>query len=267
VSDNQGVQNSFNEINLTKFNQHYGVPSLYEEKRDAPKTRAAIQIPHPWTRSVNGLFFLKGRQPLHPFAGHGVGCEFNGRLLVRFTYQTVGDSLQGAVYYLTRPNVKNAEENFLGPLCGAISPSGHIYVGSIHDSGWSGGRNTGSIVRLTANGKLPNGIRELRAIPDGFEIEYIRPINRKTAGVAANYTISGYTRNWKGGYATPDSGRYRVGIKSIEIAPGDKIVRLHVNQLKERFVYEVTCSKVNSADGTELWPKTGHYTMNQIPKK
>src|SRR5690606_18961275 len=55
VSDNQGVQNTFNEINLLIPGASYGVPSRQEENRDAPETKAAIQVPHPWTRSVNGL--------------------------------------------------------------------------------------------------------------------------------------------------------------------------------------------------------------------
>ncbi|MEO1997387.1 MAG: hypothetical protein ABGZ17_19185, partial [Planctomycetaceae bacterium] len=58
VSDNQGVQNTFNEINHLQQGRHYGVPSRYETRREAPATAPALQIPHPWTRSVNGLVFL-----------------------------------------------------------------------------------------------------------------------------------------------------------------------------------------------------------------
>lgn len=60
-TDNQGVQNTFNELNhLVPFSR-YGVPALYDpppEKDPWPERYPAIQIPHPWTRSVNGICFL-----------------------------------------------------------------------------------------------------------------------------------------------------------------------------------------------------------------
>lgn len=49
--------------------------------------KAAIQIPHPWTRSVNGLVFLTGKEGYPDLKGHGIGCEYNGRFLIRFTTQ------------------------------------------------------------------------------------------------------------------------------------------------------------------------------------
>ncbi|MFM9962840.1 MAG: c-type cytochrome, partial [Planctomycetaceae bacterium] len=98
VSDQQGVQNCFNEINYLVEGAHYGVPSTHEEDKDAPETKAAIQIPHPWTRSVNGLVFLTGKEGYPDLKGHGIGCEYNGRFLIRFSTQRVGDVMQGAVY-------------------------------------------------------------------------------------------------------------------------------------------------------------------------
>lgn len=265
VTDNQGVQNCFNEINYIEDGRHYGVPSLYEDDADAPPMRAAVQVPHPWTRSVNGLFMLPDQFPVSELGGHGVGCEYNSRLLVRFTHHRVGDSVQGAVYYLTLPAFKNEEQNFLGPICGAVSPRGEIYIGSIHDSGWLGGLNTGSIVRLTPNGRLPNGIRELRAVPGGFELEFMAPIDKSAASDVSNYSISGYTRVWEGGYATPDSGRYRVNVKSVEVSPDGRTATLRVDELRENYVYEVSCGDVGKAANIELWPDTGHYTMNRVP--
>lgn len=265
VSDNQGVQNTFNEINWVREDHHFGVPSYHERDIKVEPHRPAIQVPHPMTRSVNGLFFLPSDFAYQQLAGHGIGCEYNGRFLIRFTYQEVGDSIQGATYYFTKPNYANPNENFLGPLCGAVSPDGDLYIGSIHDSGWLGGRNTGSIVRLRPNGKLPNGIRELRATSDGFEIEFFSRVDPKAAALVENYSISGYTRVWQGSYTTADSGRYRVNVKSIDVINGGKSVRLHVDELKQQYVYDVSCSDIGTAEQPKLRPNTGHYTMNRIP--
>ena len=275
VTDNQGVQNTFNEINLLVPGRHYGVPSRHEPN---PKIKAyppAIQVPHPWSRSVNGLFFLPAQKPGFSkktgfpgsLAGHGIGCEYDSRFLVRFTTQKVGDVTQGAVYYLSRPNSGVGDNNFVGPICGAVAPNGDVYIGNIYDSGWLGGQNTGAITRLRPNGKLPNGIRELRATADGFEIEFQSEIDRTAAAKIGSYNISGYTRAWQGSYATPDSGRHRAEVTAAVVAKDGRSVRLKVNGLREGFVYEVSCGRIGADKKTPLWPATGHYTLHKIPRK
>lgn len=261
-TDNQGVQNTFNELNHLRDGVHYGVPKHYEEDLKVDASRPAIQIPHPWTRSVNGIHFLSTDHPIQRIAGHGIGCEYNGRLLVRFTLDEVDGQLQGATYYLTKPNVPDADSNFLGPICVTSGPNGEIYVGSIHDSGWLGGLNTGSIVKLTPSEDQPNGIREIRATQDGFEIHFAQRVDVDAASNPKNYSISGYTRVWKGGYGTSDSGRYVPQIQSADVSSSGNMVRLKVDPLKTGFVYDIS---VNLPDA-DLWPATGHYTLSRIPK-
>lgn len=264
VTDNQGVQNTFNEINLLQNGGHYGVPSRYEENPHAEALWPAVQVPHPWSRSVNGLLILRDVKTEPQWLGHGIGCEYDSRFLMRFTVQQVGDTVQGAGYYFSRPHQDAGSENFVGPLCGTVAPNGDIYIGSIHDSGWLGGLNTGAITRLRRKGDLPNGIRELRATHDGFELEFLKPVDRQTAADSERYTISGYTREWGGNYATPDKGRYRVNITEIVVSRDARTVRLTVDRLEERYVYEVTCEPITT-DDQPLWPATGHYTMTRIP--
>ncbi|HEY3968541.1 MAG TPA: hypothetical protein VGM05_28590, partial [Planctomycetaceae bacterium] len=268
VSDNQGVQNTFNEINHLVAGASYGVPSLYEENPKAPVTLPAIQVPHPWTRSVNGLFFLPraNEGAGHPFAGHGIGCEYDSRFLVRFTLQPVGNTFQGGVYPLSLPTPAGARDGFLGTLCGTVSPSGDIYIGSIYDSGWLGGPNIGDIVRLRPNGKLPVGIREIMAFENQFVISFTSPIDRAAAANRENYEISGYTRKWQGSYATPDSGRHQLAVESLDVAPDGLSVVLHVSKQQPGHVYEITCGKIGPASQPALWPTVGYYTLNVIPK-
>jgi len=281
VSDQQGVQNCFNEINHIVKDGRYGVPALADPPGSEDHTRASVQVPHPWTRSVNGITFLStmgGRgwtersegspgaraTPLHAFAGHGLGCEYNTRFLVRFTMQEVQGSLQGAVYEFTSPKFDKDSDAFLGPICTAVSPDGSLYVGSIFDSGWLGGRNTGEIVKLTPSGEVPNGIREVRAIPGGFEIDFIHPVDPKLAADPANYTLSGYTRVWQGSYATPDSDVYTPAITAVMVSDDATSVRLHVDDLRAQHVYELNCRPLTT-DGAPLQPSAAHYSMNRLP--
>ncbi|MBI5759455.1 MAG: hypothetical protein HZA46_13125, partial [Planctomycetales bacterium] len=199
----------------------------------------------------------------HPFAGHGIGCEYDTKALVRFTLQPVGDTFQGAVYPFSTAD----SGALLGSLSGGVAPNGDIYIGCIHDSGWLGGRNVGEIVRLRALGadKLPLGIRELRATRDRMVIDFTGPIDRAAGSRIENYAISGYTRKWEGAYATPDSGRHKVEIKSVEVAADDRQVTLTVDRWQPGFVYEVTCNRIGNDSQAALWPAVGHYTMNVVP--
>ncbi|HSG73226.1 MAG TPA: PQQ-dependent sugar dehydrogenase, partial [Planctomycetaceae bacterium] len=267
ATDNQGVQNTFNELNHLQEGRHYGVPARYETNRDAEETPPAIQIPHPWTRTINGIAFIPEDLPaLEEFAGHGLGCELNSRLLIRFTLQEVGGVVQGATYYFSEPIEQSVRNNFLGPLSIGISNEGAIYVGSIQDAGWMGGQNIGTIARLKHSGQQPNGIRELTATPNGFRIECFHPVSKPLAETIGNYQVSGYTRQWGGAYATPDSERHRGEITAVELSKDGRTIDLSVEGLREGFVYEVTCSKL-VPEGETFFPETGHYTLHKIPAK
>lgn len=262
-TDNQGVQNTFNELNHLRDGFHFGVPKNHEQSLQVEAHPPAIQIPHDWTRSVNGITFLPEDYPQQGIAGHGVGCEFNGKRLIRFTTHEVDGILQGATYHLSKPDFPDADANFLGPISITTGPDGEIYIGSIHDSGWLGGQNTGSIVKLKPSGPLPNGIKEIQATNDGFEIRFQAAVDKSQAENPESYSLSGYTRIWKGGYATPDSGRFQPKVEKATLSVDGTSVRLKTSELKTGFVYEINCRiKINNAP---LWPTTGHYTLHRIP--
>ncbi len=167
ASDNQGNYNPFNEINHLQFGKRYGFINKLEAKPDfnPPFESPAVNLPHPWTRSVNGLCFLETPQSLKakgsesvfgPYEGDLIGCEYNGLSLVRMSLQKVNGQFQGAAYMFSRPP-REGEATFEGPVTCAVNPDGMLFIGSIHDSGWGGGQNTGSIVRLAKTGELPPG--------------------------------------------------------------------------------------------------------------
>ncbi len=271
VTDNQGVQNTFNEINHLVPGRHYGVPSRFGPKPKPgtnPNTLPAIQVPHPWTRSVNGVFFLPRSGPGHAaFRGHGIGCEYDTRFLIRFSLQKVAGEYQGAAYLFSQPNAGVGGSNFQGPLCGAALPNGDIYIGSIHDSGWLGGQNTGDIVRLTPMKTFPtNGIREVRATPEGFDVAFLKPVDSQAAANPENYDISGYTRIWKGGYATPDSNRHKLQVQSATLHNDGRTVSLKLEGRREGYVYEISCPRLAPSKEAPLFPDAAHYTLHKIPK-
>ncbi len=222
-------------------------------------------VPHPWTRSVNSILFLPDDFANPDLAGHGIGCEYDTRCLIRFTVQEVAGVLQGACYRLSHPDQPGGGGNFVGPIASAVGPDGAIYIGSIWDSGWQGGANTGSIERLTPDNAMPNGIREIRATPAGFEVTFFQPFNEQSfMNAASTWSILGYTRHWSGSYATPDSERYTLSPTAINLSEDRKTATLHVHPLKAGFLYEINVNE-SVANRESLWPAVGFYSMKAVP--
>lgn len=265
ATDNQGSQNTFNEINHILPGKHYGVPSRHQPAEGIKHEAPALMVPHPWTRSVNSILFLPEDFPVKEIRGHGIGCEYDSRFLIRFTVQNVDGILQGASYRFSLPNQEAGGSNFIGPICAAVAPDGSLYIGSIWDSGWQGGQNTGGITRLVPSpNRLPNGIRELTALKDGFEVEFFQPVASELSENPDNWSVIGYTRKWGGSYSTPDSGRYTLTPEQVQVLDDGRRVRILVPQLKSGYLYEVA-TRGALAD-TQLWPSEAHYSMKVVPQ-
>ena len=174
--------------------KHYGVPSAHQPTDGLQHEAPALMVPHPWTRSVNSILFLPDTFAVKELRGHGIGCEYDSRFLIRFTIQNVGGILQGASYRFSLPEQEAGGSNFIGPICSAVSPKGELYIGSIWDSGWQGGLNTGGITKLIpdmgpTSGERVNGIQELTATPTGFEVTFFRPVDTAAATDPASWYI------------------------------------------------------------------------------
>lgn len=272
-TDNQGNYTPFNELNHVVAGTRYGFINKLEQKPgfQPPFQPAAVNIPHPWTRSINGICFLNtppaaqkpaGRKMFGPWEGHLVGCEINTQRLIRMSLERVGDVYQGAVYPLSL-ELAPGEETFEGPISCGIAPDGDLYVGNLRDSGWGGGQNTGSLVRLRPNGELPAGIAEVRAAADGFTIHFARPVDRQAAGDLRNYAVSSYRRIPTPAYGGPDADREPARIKTIEVSADGRQARLKLTALRTGFVYEFRLKNLAPA-GEMFFPAEAHYTLQEI---
>ena len=277
VTDNQGNYNPFNELNHVRPGAFFGFINVNEKKdksfQPPPLDSPAIDIPHPWTRSVNGICFLETPQALldrgtrdifGPLEGQLVGCEYDTRRLIRMSLQRVGDTYQGAAYPLSL-EPSSPEKGFLGPVVCAVSPRGELYIGSIRDSGWGAGNNIGEVVQVKiVPDELPAGIAEMRVIKTGFEIDFLREVDAARAADPANYSLSSYRRESTPAYGGSDLDRRIERIDSIQVAPDRRSATIEVGKLREGFVYELQLKNFTD-DGGVFYPAEAHYTLRQKP--
>ncbi len=265
VTDNQGNYNPFNELNHVRPGAHFGFVNALEKGKPAPPLEPpAIDIPHPWTRSVNGITFLnspESKKAFGPFEGHLVGCEYDTRQLIRMSLQKVGDTYQGAAYPLS-VSAKKVEDGLLGPISCAVGPNGDLYVGGIRDSGWGAGNNIGEIVRVRFDfAKMPNGIAEVRATSDGFEIDFLKPVEPNKAKDLANYAIQSYRREATPAYGGPDLDRRTEKVTTVDLASNGRGARIRLAEMRRGYVYEIRVRNL----ANEFHPAEAHYTMRSIP--
>ncbi len=260
ATDNQGNYNPFNELNHLEPGQRYGFINSLEAKRglNPPFHSPAIEIPHPWTRSVNGV----GLAP-RPFAGDLIGCEYDTRRLVRMSLERVAGEYQGAVYPFSREPL-GEEPTFEGPLCCATSPDGDFYVGNIRDSGWGAGSNTGSIVRLRQQSQPAAGIDRIQVLPHRFKLKFTQPVDRDAAADPASYSVVSFRRISTPAYGGSDVDRRAEKIKSVELADDGRSATLRFDELRAGFVYEFHVR--NLKGGQEFFPAEGYYTLRRLPE-
>ncbi|PQO40013.1 c-type cytochrome [Blastopirellula marina] len=279
VTDNQGNYNPFNELNHIVPGKRYGFLNKIERKPGfAPEeTPPSIAIPHPWTRSVNGICFLEtppelrdktGVDAFGPFEGDLIGCEYDTRRLVRMSLDHVDGLIQGAIYPFTYDPGDEVKNALLGPIACAVSPSGELVIGNMRDGGWGGGANVGSLVTMRPLDKrMPSGIDEVRATSDGFLIRFTQPIDAAKAADKNSYTLNSYRRQSTPAYGGDDIDSRPEIIDAIEVSADRQDVRLRLTELRAGYVYELHVDEAVAGEGKKLFPAEAHYTLRAIPQK
>jgi len=276
VTDNQGNYNPFNELNHVQPGVRFGFINKLERRPGfSPSlTPPAIDIPHPWTRSVNGICFLDtprpvqralGRTVFGPFEGHLVGCEYDTRRLVRMTLEKIDDDYQGAVYPFSYDEPAEGPP-FLGPLVCAVAPDGDLYIGGIRDSGWGGANNVGEIVKMRMRRKrLPCGIAEVRATSSGFTIDFTTAVDPELAARHENYSVSSYTRFSTPAYGGDDQRRRNDPVTEARVSSDARRVTLKLTELRRGYAYEIHLKNVAGVN-QPFYPAEAYYTMRNIPE-
>lgn len=274
VSDNQGNYNPFNEINHIQPNAHFGFVNAIEKGSNdrPPLTAPAIDLPHPWTRSVNGICFLETpvellkkthQNAFGRFEGHLIGCEYDTRRLIRMSLQKVGNVFQGAAYPFSYDQPMEGPP-LLGPLVCEVAPNSDLYIGGIRDSGWGGANNVGEVVRLQFRPEtLPCGIAEMRSVHDGFEIDFTTEVDRTLAGDIDNYSLASYTRESTPAYGGPDLDRRTDAIQEVTVSADGRRVKLHLAEQRTGYVYELHVKKLVVGE-QKFFPAEAHFTLRAI---
>jgi hypothetical protein len=111
---------------------------------------------------------------------------------------------------------------------------------------------------------LPCGIAEVRAMHDGFRIDFFRPIDRDVAGRIESYSIQSYRREPTPAYGGPDRDRRTEKVTTATVSSDARRGTLTLAEMRPGFVYELRLKNL-APRGGDFHPSEAHYTLNVVP--
>lgn len=210
-------------------------------------------------QSITGFRVDRTAGSFGPFAGQLFIGDFSLSVVMRATTELVDGVWQGACYPF--------REGFgTGLLALEFSPKGYLVTGGTN-RGWPvRGNRQYLLQRLEWTGKTPFEIERVRIQPDGFLVDFTKPVDPASAGLAANYHILTYTHIYQEYYGSPEVDQTTPRIVNALPAPDGRSVRLVVDGVVAGHVHEFDLTGLKSKDGDDLLHVKAYYTVNRIPK-
>jgi hypothetical protein len=279
-TDNQGEWNGASKLSLVRPGSFHGHPwgiqdtKLPEWKHgEVPmppnqtlmplvrETIPSFELPAVWFpydemgRSPAGFVWdVEGR--FGPFfQGHVfVGDQFDASL-IRVTLEEVNGRWQGACYPF-RMGLAS------GVTRVAWGHDGSLLVGMTNRGWGSRGQGTFGLQRVRWSGATPFELREMRAAPGGFELEFTRPVDPALAAEPGTWRMSSYTYELHEEY-----GSAKMDVRELVTEPsvvGAERVRLAVEGLRSGYVHEVRYEALRDADGVAPVHERAYYTLVEM---
>jgi azurin len=194
-----------------------------------------------------------------PFAGQVFVGDQGHSKIMRTYLEKVNGKWQGACF----PFREGFQSGILRMAWGL---DGSMFVGQT-SRGWSAtGKDPFGIQRLAWTGQTPFEMKTIKSMPDGFEIAFTQPVDKKTASDAASYKISSFTYKYHHTYGSPIINAKELTVKYIQLSSDGLKVRIVLDSLREGYIHEIKAEGINAVGGQPLLHSFGYYTLNSIAK-
>jgi|694.fasta_scaffold70183_2 azurin len=231
----------------------------------AAKTIKELKLPAVWL--PHGLMGISTADIIEditdgafgPFGGQYFVADQGHSKIMRMSLEKINGKYQGACYPFY--------EGFASGLLRLRWGLDNSLFAGMTSRGWSStGKSDYALQRLVWNGDIPFEMKEVKAMTDGFEIEFTLPADLAKIKNASNYNVSSFTYKYHNEYGSPvilNKERKIIGI--IPSADGRK-VKLVLDSVIEGHVHEIKISNIESQQKQSLLHNAAYYTMNIIPE-
>jgi azurin len=194
-----------------------------------------------------------------PFAGQIFIGDQGQSKITRVFLEKVDSVYQGAAFAF--------REGFQsGVLRMCWGKDGSLFVGQTNRGWGSTGPDLFGLQRVVWTGKVPFEMKAVRAMPDGFEIEFTQAVDKASASDPDHYSVTGFIYKYHPVYGSPIVNQKEHLIKAAVVAEDGLTVRLVVDSLRAHYIHEIKPDGVRSyANNSPLLHGTAYYTLNKIP--
>ena len=234
---------------------------LFELKKKFPTVQTpAVWLPHGILGISNSEILVDGtRGSFGLFAGQIFVGDQGQSKIMRVFMEKVNGEYQGAAW-----DFRGGFQS--GVLRMAFGPDGSMYVGETNRGWGSAGDAAQGFQRVFWNGKLPFEMLTCKAMPDGFEIRFTMPVNRKSAENLSSYSVRSFLYKHHAVYGSPIIEDKDLKVVGVKLSEDNRTLRIVIDGLRENMIHEINLDGVLSEENSwNLVHPTVYYTLNHIP--
>jgi cytochrome c551/c552 len=230
-------------------------------KQFVPELQApAVWLPHGILGISNSEIVKIPEGSFGPFAGQLLVGDQGQSIIDRVFMEKINGEYQGASWAF-----RSGFQSGIVRL--AWAKDGSLMVGETNRGWGSAGEATEGLQRLVWNNSIPFEMRAVRAMPDGFEIEFTKPADRKTAEDIASYSVESYTYKYHAVYGSPPVSTQKCTITGVKVTADGMKARIVVSNLRKNFIHTITINGVQDKETFfSLVHPVAYYTLNNIPE-
>lgn len=234
--------------------------TLYQAKEKLPQiTLPAVWLPY-------GIYGISTSEPIKipeaffgPFSGQILVGDQGQSKIMRVMMEEVNGVLQGAAIDF-RSGFRS------GVLRMAWGLDGSLFVGETNRGWGSAGEANEGLERLVWNGEVPFEIRDIHAMPDGFEVEFTKPIDRKSAEDLASYSVQTFIYKYHPVYGSPPVAQEMAEVTGVRVSDDLTRVRIKLDGLTQYHIHHLRLDGIREKHHYHsLVHPSAYYTLNQIP--
>ncbi|HEX5172399.1 MAG TPA: c-type cytochrome [Cyclobacteriaceae bacterium] len=233
---------------------------LYEVKKEFPELRLpAVMLPHGILGISNSEIVRdENSGTFGPFAGQLFVGDQGQSKIMRVVMEKVNGEYQGVAFDFR-------SEFQSGVLRMSWGHDGSLFVGETNRGWGSAGSTNSGLQRLVWTGNVPLEMKTVRAMPDGFEIEFTLPVDKKTAEDLDSYSGKSFIYKYHPVYGSPPVNEMPLDIKGVKVSDDGLKVRLLLGNLRQFYIHQINVTGIHTMDGISVLHPTGYYTLNNVP--
>ncbi len=234
----------------------------YEVKELFPEMQPpAVVLPHGILGISNSeIVEDKSSGRFGPFAGQLFVGDQGQSKIMRVVLEKVDGQYQGVAF-----DFRSGFQS--GVMRMDFDTQGNLYVGETNRGWGSAGTTNDGLEYLTWTGRMPFEMKTVKAMPDGFEIEFTMPVDRSSAEYLDSYFSKSYIYKFHPVYGSPQTNMEELQPKGVRLSEDGLRLRLVYNNLRPYYVHEVVLTGIKAAEtGQGLLHPAFYYTLNKIPQ-